>query len=230
MKKLLALSVVVATGCASSGGGGPVTPGVGILPVPTSNGPSGLLPDLTVDQDLLAGNGGYPAPHVSFENRAPDDCAVVEGCIVSGNRKVLKFNVGVANVGDVDLNAPDPATDPEDFEWSPCHQHYHYKGFAQYTLSDASGVVATGRKQAFCLMDIQDYGSPNNPDVYYDCGNQGISVGWEDVYDESLDCQWIDVTDLSPGDYTLSVTVNAQHRLQEKGAAPDTATVPVTIQ
>jgi hypothetical protein len=40
----------------------------------------------------------------------------------------------------------------------------------------------------------------NAPESHgYDCDNQGITSGWEDVYDRSLDCQWIDVTGIKPG-------------------------------
>ena len=38
----------------------------------------------------------------------------------------------------------------------------------------------------------------------YDCSNQGIQAGWSDLYGNSLDCQWLDVTDVPPGDYFLA--------------------------
>jgi hypothetical protein len=63
-----------------------------------------------------------------------------------------------------------------------------------------------GLKQAFCWLDSQRvYGSlPPR----YNCGNQGITAGWSDIYGRSLDCQWVDITGLPAGNYQLRVSVN----------------------
>ena len=39
---------------------------------------------------------------------------------------------------------------------------------------------------------------------------QGISAGCKDIYWYNIDCQWMDITDLSPGLYQLSLYTN-QH-------------------
>lgn len=198
----------------------------GPLAPPANNGPREPLPDLTVNEPMLASS-----LEIGTEDRPASDCAVVEGCLVAGQgpRDVLRFDVGVANVGEKDLHIGAPNVEGGDFDFSECHGHYHHIGFAEYKLSNASGVVATGRKQAFCLMDISDYENNGDSSRFYDCANQGISLGWQDVYDKTLDCQWIDVTGFPAGDYTLSVTVNAEGRIYEAGPAPNTVSVPVVL-
>lgn len=186
--------------------------------------PTGPMPDLMVDAPLLSSSA-----HRTTEEFPADDCAVVEGCIGGpGPRDLLRFSTGVVNVGDADLHIGNPSTNPEDFAFSACHGHYHYKGFAEYELSNASGVVVTGHKQAFCLMDGHDWGAPNAGNDY-DCSNQGLSMGWEDIYSQALDCQWVDVTGLPHGDYTLTVRVNAEQRLPEWGDGANDASIPVHL-
>lgn len=169
------------------------------------------------------------------EDFAPDDCAVIEGAVaVPGRRRLLRFDTVVVNRGNEDLVVGDPA-DPElpftpaDFEFSPCHAHYHFLGFADYELRDGAGrLVGHGHKQSFCMLDSRRYAGTRSPQ--FDCDFQGITVGWGDRYGADLDGQWVDVTDVPAGDYTLVVTVNPEGKLPERaGGAPNVLRVPVTI-
>jgi hypothetical protein len=92
--------------------------------------------------------------------------------------------------------------------------HHHVKDYASYELLDSTGVVLTARKQSFCLEDTQPI-QPGVASSNYSCLRQGITRGWADVYSRYLPCQWIDVTGLPSGAYTLRVVVNPKQKLPE---------------
>ncbi|XP_058615716.1 lysyl oxidase-like 5a isoform X3 [Onychostoma macrolepis] len=88
--------------------------------------------------------------------------------------------------------------------------------FSNYDLLDASTgrKVAEGHKASFCLEDTScDPGVRRR----YACTAhiQGLGPGCYDTYHANIDCQWIDITDVSPGDYILKVTVNPGFQVQE---------------
>jgi hypothetical protein len=159
------------------------------------------------------------------------DCEVVEGCVgAPGRRNLLRFDTVSANRGTTDLvvGVPPPPGESNDvFEWSPCHMHHHVKNYASYELLDATGtVVLTARKQSFCLEDGENI-QPGVPPTGYSCADQGITRGWADVYSRYLPCQWIDITDVPAGTYTLRVVVNPLRSLPESNYDNNTFTVLV---
>jgi hypothetical protein len=206
----------------------------GILLAGACAGFSQGLPNLTI-------NAGRLQATVTFQNAQVkgSSCAVAEGCVNgSGKRKLMRFDVQTPNIGTGDLYFGNPANNPI-FEYSPCHGHYHLEGYALYELLNLNGtaVILNGRgvighKQAFCLLDSVKV-DPGAGPAKYNCNNQGISVGWSDVYDASLDCQWIDVTGVPAGNYLLRVTINGgangTHVFAESNYNDNIATVPVTV-
>lgn len=190
--------------------------------------PGAPCPDLIVDVDDLRAS-----IMISSRTFAATDCAVVEGCITQpGTRRLLRFDTGTANIGTADLVVGDP-TAGACFQFSQCHQHYHFEGFSQYTLykTDGTTVAATGHKQSFCLEDVEQYQPAPAPDPAkpFTCTSQGLHVGWEDIYPNDIDCQWVDITGVPAGDYLLKVAVNTAGYLPESNYANDSASVPVTI-
>jgi len=183
--------------------------------------------DMTIDRDRLART-------IMFQRRYfyQSDCAMIEGCMDrTGSRKLLRFTIAFVNVGKGTLALGNPNENPELYEWSACHGHYHMKGVARYTLLNSSGTpVVVGKKQAFCIRDTVKFTSTAGPSHGFDCENQGLTPGWCDIYPRGLDCQWMDVTGLPRGHYTLRVVVNPGRLLPESNFANNAVTVPVTIQ
>jgi hypothetical protein len=164
---------------------------------------------------------------VNFE---PDDCAIFEGCVgAPGMRTLLRFDLRTPNIGAADMFLGKPG-EGDLFEYSMCHDHYHFKSYADYKLIDANGnEVAFGHKQAFCLEDIQPNSTPPTGDSKFTCGFQGISAGWSDVYSGGLPCQWIDITGVPSGNYTLRAAVNFEQLLAEESYDNNIAEVPVVV-
>jgi hypothetical protein len=187
-------------------------------------------PDLVVDRDALAGS-----LQLSTESFSATDCAVVEGCLNGpGTHRLLRFDGTIQNLGDQDFILGSPENNPL-FKYSACHNHYHLQDIMLYELLTVDqlkpvtvgGQNIVGRKQGFCMEDGEQVVGSNSGK--YDCNNQGITAGWADVYDASLDCQWLDVTGVPQGKYVLRVTVNPSGRYSESDRSNDVAEVPVTI-
>jgi hypothetical protein len=186
------------------------------------------LPDLVINKDRLA-------DEILFDrvNVRESSCSYVEQCVGGlGERRVLRFSVEAINQGQATMMVPLPEERPDLFLFSACHGHYHFGGFAKYELLDGDGrVLVTGRKQAYCMEDTIQVAQ--GPDVgcskVYDCYNQGIQAGWSDLYGNTLDCQWLDITEVPAGAYQLKVSLNPSRELQEVTFDNNTATIPVTI-
>ena len=149
------------------------------------------------------------------------DCAVDDGCLSSSAntagpndiRELLRFDSLTMNLG---INDFIPHTSPSDWIWHNCHQHYHsFEAFIHYDILDTDGnAVAEGHKASFCLEDSICVG------VYpprYRCstGSQGISMNCGDLYGRHLDCQWIDITGLTSGNYVVRQIVNPNRYVPE---------------
>jgi len=175
-------------------------------------------------------------PYFSTEAFAPDDCDVIEGHVLSGTRRLLRFNTETRNIGDSDIFMGDPEDGPLDengdplFEYHPCHGHYHFNGFARYRLLSEDGQeAALGRKVSFCLEDVDRWDKRAPKRYRYTCQYQGIQAGWSDIYSAGLSGQWIDVTGVAPGDYVLEITMNPQAALPESNYANNTSRIRITI-
>jgi len=188
---------------------------------------SDALPDLVVDPGRAAADLALQVETFAVdacELGVDDDCAGGPGA-----RTLLRFSVQTPNLGDADLQLGSPL-DNEDFVYSACHSHYHLLGYARYELVDAfDATVAAGHKQAFCLEDGVPYTDDAAATRRYSCSFQGIQRGWADVYESRLPCQFVDVTDVAPGAYTLRVTLDADGRLEELDDTNNVMELPVDL-
>ena len=112
---------------------------------------------------------------------------------------------------------------PVRYETADGHNHFHLMEIAAYSLWDEAGTtqVLRGEKVGFCMLDVEslperhsdpgdrtyeasivDNCRANEPEA--DSLRMGVTEGWRDVYKGSLTFQWIDVSNLSPGNYRLA--------------------------
>lgn len=130
----------------------------------------------------------------------------------------------------------------------PTHQHWHLQQFMTYELRRYPGykLMRPGEKTGFCLGDR--YTAPRDSDrklpplpakpprpVYTancDPGDpqalsveEGISVGYGDVYSAFRDGQQVDLTGLPAGMYWLVYRVNIPHRLVESSYRNNTSSL-----
>ena len=133
------------------------------------------------------------------------------------------------------------------------HHHWHLQHVAYYSLWNAekSAEVAPAQKVGFCLEDSQrmeetgpekaiysdeedaPFGSrefcrqyqPEATNVY-----EGISEGWRDEYTSNLAFQWVDVSNVTPGEYWLRAEADPEHFIQEApGAKPPAYAEEATV-
>lgn len=96
-------------------------------------------------------------------------------------------------------------------------RHYHsMEVFATFDIYNRKGLrVAEGHKASFCLEDNQCLPGVEPKYACANYGDQGISVNCSDIYKYTVDCQWVDISDLDPGMYTLKVAVNPEFKVPE---------------
>jgi len=149
-------------------------------------------------------------------------CAREENCLASDAdnltddalRTLLRFDSLTMNYG---LREFSPVIHRSEWIWHACHNHYHsFEVFVTYDLLSIhnGNKVAEGHKASFCLEDSR-CDSGGSAQRRCGTGTQGISVNCGDLYARHLDCQWIDITGVPDGSYTLLLHVNPERLVFE---------------
>ena len=153
-------------------------------------------PDLAVLGAQLANNW----VEYRYFPPGPDTCALQEKCVGGpGWRRLLLFDASMQNRGarPLSVGTTDETSPPflnHMFEFSQCHQHYHFRHYGDFSFGSNAGD-----KRAFCVESTDRYFNNELTPLVHDfgCDNQGVAVGWGDTYIAGVECNWIDVTDVA---------------------------------
>jgi hypothetical protein len=192
-----------------------------------------LAPPVLASSDLTPAIYGPPY-FVTDASVDPGD--VAEGCAgAATGRTLLRFGTRVTNLGPDDLvignpGCPDcqanpgaPCQDPR-FVCSASNYRVHFRSAARFELLDPAGTdVLVGSKRGYCFND--DACAGGKSPQYTSCdGVQGLSVGCVDVYEPTLDCQYLDVTDVPNATtraFRLRVTIDTLSLLPDPDRTND---------
>jgi Lysyl oxidase len=121
----------------------------------------------------------------------------------------------------------------EQYPDSLSHRHWHYKAFVRYQLRATSAglpIVRPDNKAGFCLSDpmyAPDFCGSLKPEALG--VDEGLGPGTTDYYNPNLEGQYIDITDVPPGDYWLLHWVNSGKEICESDYANNAAAVKIAL-
>jgi putative cell wall-binding protein len=117
------------------------------------------------------------------------------------------------------------------------HDHWHIQGVMLYQMWSDDGQTRRGTKVGFCFLDSRRmFGTTPHTYGMSTCGGRndtdnlmGLSVGWGDEYPADFAFQWIDISTLPPGDYTVQARADEQDWYVETDEANNCAWSRVRI-
>lgn len=120
----------------------------------------------------------------------------------------------------------------------PRHEHWHFDSTAAYTLTraDDEAAIVSREKVSFCLRDSERLADATirHRRTYGECARdrrQGMTVGWADRYDSTLDGQRLALPgDLGNGRFCLRLEVDPFGLLTESREDDNTSATPIRIR
>lgn len=164
-------------------------------------------------------------PRVEQRFFGEDDC-LLDKCVSGpGARRLLRFPLHVVNRG----RGPAIIAQPNapGVRRVACDDSLFLDAFLRYELIDAQGARrASGVGDAALACRVNALAAPTSP---FDCQTLGLEASSYRELDDQADCQWVDITTLPAGQYTLRLSVNADSRLSEASFADNVVERAVDI-
>jgi hypothetical protein len=194
----------------------------------------GFAPMGPADIDLSLVSDLYPSSvHLQTLDFAEDSCEYLDGCLGgTGTRRLLRFPVLLPNVGGDPFHVGSSASEPSRFEYSACEARDVVANAVTYRLLDGDGAeVGTAHSPPLALADeFMEVDYPAQSEYPEGGDDMGISGGWATLRDSARGCQWIDVTDVEPGDYTLEIHFNPDQIFEEDSYDNNLISVAVSVR
>ena len=230
------------------------------LPDLVSEPPADPFTQVYVDGRLLLRFDGYITNDASATSALEIRATAFDGNWAATNVKQYVGNLGSPGAGGSAVASPSPVGPQVRFENADGHNHFHLKYAAEYSLwnQEKTAQVALAQKTeaGFCLEDsLQQDGSPTPDDwVGYSAGANnfcwlakkdendldvspsstlvmGISPGFKDLYHSGLSYQWVDISNVQPGNYQLAARVDPNNVVAESNEANNSYRfLPYTVQ
>ena len=123
------------------------------------------------------------------------------------------------------------------------HNHWHVRDLEQYVLEGQNTGRLYGEKHGFCFWDNYRYnpllaGYPANA-VYTGTNScqtrgdgtvmMGLSIGWGDIYPSNITDQYINISGLPAGEYTVTATADWANWFTESNEGNNATTARIRI-
>ena len=145
----------------------------------------GPLPDLVVGASRMKST-----VLITNQTFGANECEVVEGCVVPGTRRLLKFDTQIINQGTADAVLGRPQDRPDLYVFSPCHNHYHMIDVLDYSMGYGgadSGSIYDTTTGTFFIANKNSSG-PADLTVGFGAGGSAVALSgdWDADGDSTI--------------------------------------------